>query len=93
MMEWKKGSQLSRRVQKMALASFVHRFTGDHRPEWSYSHWKDGMTYPLQFADDRDWLENTEFALTAAGELDKRIDYCRSTPTWPLNPELRLMAA
>lgn len=92
-MEWKKGGELSRKVQKEALASFVQRFTGDHKPEWAYSHWKDSLKYPLQFVDDRDWLENTLFAVTERGALDQRIDYCHSSPTWPLNPELRLKAA
>ena len=92
-MEWKKGSELNRKQQEDVLASFVYRFTGSHKPEWAYSLWKDGQSYPLQFKNDRDWLINTEFAVTAAGDLDRQIDYCHSNPTWPLNPELRLKAA
>ncbi len=91
-MEWIPGSRLSSNVQREALSIFVHRFTGDHRPEWASEEWKEGKSYPLQFKDDRDWLKNTLFAVTERDNLDKRVDHCYSSPTWPDNPELRRAA-
>lgn len=83
------GSELRPDQQRQVLAQYVHRFTGDHRPAWAGRPWKDGQPYPLQFANDREWLANTYFAITGGGELDGRARYCHSTPTWPSNPELR----
>ena len=71
------------------LRAYVHRFTGDHKPEWAGKEWKDGKPYPLQFRDDNDWLANTKFAVRLDGSLDGRVKYCESHPTWPDNPELR----
>ena len=88
-MAWIRGSQLSKSLQRDVRGMFVHRFTGDHRPAWSNQEWKDGQTYPLQFADDQDWLENTSFPINEKGTIDKRVDHCFSSPTWPNNPELR----
>lgn len=92
-MAWISGDKLTLSAQRIALSSFVHRFTGNHIPAWSKQEWKDGKTYPLQFKDDQDWLNNTLFAITVRGTLDKRVDHCFSTPTWPNNPELRTLEA
>ncbi len=83
------GSQLSTDQQAEALRRFVHRFTGDHRPGWSREKRPDGSAYPVQFADDREWLANTRFHVTQAGKLSNRHASCESSPTWPFNPELR----
>lgn len=83
------GSQLSEATQRAAKAMYVHRFTGEHRPEWAKRPMPNGKPYPLQFADDAEWLANTEFEVTQAGRLDRRYTYCHSHPTWPNNPELR----
>lgn len=84
------GAALSPRGQRDALASFVHRYTGQHKPDWAREPWKpDGTPYPVQFANDADWLANTLFHATKAGLLDQRYRDCMSTPTWPNNPELR----
>jgi hypothetical protein len=84
-----KGSDLPPAMQRRALAAYVHRFTGDHAPQWARKPMPDGKPYPLQFASDAEWLENTLFSVTAAGDFSKRDRYCRSAPTWPNNPELR----
>lgn len=84
-----KGTQLSEQDRRLVLARFVHRFTGNHHPNWAIKEWKDGKPYPLQFADDNDWLDNTMFAVRTDGSLDNRVKHCFSSPTWPLNPELR----
>ena len=81
------GSELSPSVRKECLARFVHRFTGQHRPAWANR--PDSRTYPVQFVDDEDWLAHTRFTVTKSGKLDGRFGYCESSPTWPLNPELR----
>lgn len=86
---WARGSDLPLHVQQQLKNQFVHRYTGEHKPRWAASSWKDGRAYPLHFMDDADWLENTLFAVTVAGFLDRRFAHCHSTPTWPNNPELR----
>ena len=73
------GTELSPRAQAEALARFVHRFTETHRPAWARSN----LNYLPQFKDDADWLANTRFHVTKAGEPDKRYRYCVSSPTWP----------
>ena len=88
-MSWIRGTELSKRLQREVLSIFAHRYTGDHRPSWSNQEWKDGKPYPLQFANDLDWLANTSFPITEKGTIDRRVDHCYSNPTWPENPELR----
>ena len=84
----KLGSDLTREEQQYVLATYVHRFTGDHKPAWASKEWKDGQPYPLQFNDDKDWLANTRFQTNKAGSLDSRCNECHSVPTWPNNSEL-----
>jgi hypothetical protein len=91
-MDWVKGNELKTNLQRQVLSTFHHRFTGNHRPSWANDIWKDGMTYPIQFIDDADWLAHTLFAITETGTLARTIDYCISSPTWPNNPELRKVA-
>ena len=84
----KLGSELTLEEQRYVLAAYVHRFTGDHKPDWAGKEWKDGQPYPLQFKDDKDWLANTRFQTNKAGSLDSRCNECHSVPTWPNNSEL-----
>ena len=84
----KLGSELTPEEQQYVLATYVHRFTGDHKPAWASKEWKDGQPYPLQFKDDKDWLANTRFQTNKAGSLDSRCNECHSVPTWPNNSEL-----
>jgi hypothetical protein len=83
------GSALAPFVQESAKRRFVHRYTGEHRPQWAARTYADGRSYPVHFADDLEWLNNSYFAVTAAGFLDDRVVSCHSHPTWPNNPELR----
>jgi len=85
----KRGSELTAAEQAYCLSAFVHRFTREHKPKWAKAEWKDGKPYPVQFASDKEWLEQTLFAVTAKGNLDHRVIECRCSPTWPDNPELR----
>lgn len=89
---FKMGNELAPHVQRKALAQFVHRFTRDHVPTWACDPMSNGQPYPVQFDSDADWLANTEFQVTKSGELDKRAKWCRSSPTWPDNPEHRKAA-
>ena len=82
-MRWIQGDTLNSIVQRHALSKFVHRFTKDHRPAWANESRPGGKPYRVQFASDSDWLQHTRFAVTQAGQLDKRARWCRSTPTWP----------
>jgi hypothetical protein len=84
-----KGTELSPDQQKEVKAKFVHRYTGNNKPEWTKQTWKDGKPYPLHFKDDADWLANTSFAVTKTGKLHGGTKYCNSSPSYPNNPELR----
>lgn len=83
-MQTVKGSDLPQHLQREALACFVHRYTGDHVPDWATRNVpaKFGKRYPLQFASDREWLEHTTFQVTNRGTLALRKP-CHSSPTWP----------
>ena len=81
-----RGSDLSAEDQKRALAAYVHRFTGEHKPSWTEC--ADCLKYPVQFKDDAGWLANTTFRVTKSGRLELRA-HAESRPTWPNNPELR----
>ena len=83
------GTELDYTEQRKAFASFVHRFTRQHVPQWAKKEWKDGKPYPLQFDSDADWLAHTRFHVTSGGKLSESNDFCESSPTWPDNPELR----
>lgn len=83
------GNELPARLKAEALRRYVHRFTGEHKPQWAREPRPDGSAYPVQFSDDADWLRNTRFPVTAKGDLAARPSYCQSSPTWPNNPELR----
>lgn len=83
-----RGDQLVCEDRRYVLRAYVHRYTGEHKPDWA-NKLLNGKPYPLQFRNDQEWLANTEFAVTTAGRLDHRAHACRSNPTWPNNPELR----
>jgi hypothetical protein len=85
------GSTLAPKVQAECLRMFVHRYTRQHKPSWTarYDVAAFPNGYPVQYDSDADWLAHTEFAVTTAGQLDKRAHHCQSHPTWPDNPELR----
>ena len=78
-------NELTQTQQRQVLNSYIHRFTGQHKPSWV----KDITITPCQFKDDKDWLEHTRFYVTKNNQLSKRHRYCESNPTWPNNPELR----
>lgn len=85
----KLGTELHPDDRKHVLAAYVHRFTAQHKPRWAHSEWKNGESYPVQFASDADWLAHTRFAVNRNGRLDRHVHSCFSSPTWPDNPELR----
>ena len=81
------GSLMSKATQEEAKRRFVHRFTGDHKPEWAKKPMDNGKPYPLQFENDLVWLENTLFAVRKDGKLSEGVKFCQSTPTWPNGKE------
>lgn len=81
---WIMGDRLSPALQAEALRRYVHRYTGNHKPDWVRGGMPDGNPYPLQFADDADWLAHTQFAMNKRGDnFDNRHHACMSFPTWP----------
>lgn len=86
----KLGSELNEKNRKRAFRTFIHRWTKDHCPAWLFDYPpRSYRDIPVQFASDADWLANTRFTVTKAGNLDARVRFCVSSPTWPNNPELR----
>lgn len=84
------GTDLHPHDRKYVLAAYVHRFTKQHTPSWTRTPRPCGNPYPVQFASDEEWLGNTFFTVcVSTGRLDLKTKHCRSTPTWPENPELR----
>lgn len=83
------GNTLSIEDQAWVLRAYVHRYTGDHKPQWAMKPRPNGKPYAVQFSDDADWLEHSYFKVRGNGDLDKRHKSCVSFPTWPLNPEHR----
>jgi len=84
------GDNLTASDRQHVLAAYVHRFTGEHKPQWASKPWKDGKPYPVQHATDADWLARTRFHVRTNGRLDHRFTTCESNPSWPFNPELRV---
>lgn len=90
MTTWRRGTDLTPAQQRVALVSYIHRYTRDFKPLWvEHCERVNFDAPPLHFDSDRDWLHNTEFAVTKAGEFDKRKTSVMTNPTWPDNPELR----
>lgn len=89
---WVKGSTLTPVDKGIVLQLFESsRYTRhtETPPLWARQEQARNRPCPPQFQDDLDWLENTEFAVTLSGHVDRRVRSCRVHPTWPLNPELR----
>jgi len=63
------GNELAPARQREALRSYVARYTGDHKPQWARQPMPNGNAYPVQFADDAEWLANTQFWVTKTGRL------------------------
>lgn len=78
-----RGSDMSRRLQDEAKASYPHRYTRDHVPEWAKGLRPCGRPYPVHFDSDSDWLANTLFPVTKKGRIANRPQHCQSNPTWP----------
>lgn len=82
-----KGTDLSLEDQKYVLSAYVHRYTKEHVPNWVKN---SDREYKVQFRSDQEWLENTYFAVTKSGKLDKRSKSCQSNPTFPEGSEIRI---
>jgi hypothetical protein len=65
------GNQLDKEDRAYVLTAYVHRFTGNHKPNWANKAMPNGEPYEVQFKDDEDWLNHTYFAINRKGKLDK----------------------
>jgi hypothetical protein len=83
----KQGTDLCAEDQRHVLSAYVHRYTGEHTPQWVRR--ATGTPPLLQFKDDADWLAHTRFRVRRDGRLDGRVKSCESSPTWP-NDRARL---
>ena len=81
--ERKNGSDLHPDDQKHVLAAYVHRYTGEHVPQWATKRRWDGSRYMPQHATDSDWLHHTTFAVNKDGRLNQKSTHAESTPSWP----------
>ena len=88
-MTYVNGKQLTKSQRAEALRIYVHRFTAEHKPMWANEPRPDGLAYPVQFASDEEWLDNTDFPINKDGTFCARPSSCRSNPTWPDSPDLR----
>lgn len=78
------GIAFSEYDQAILLGAFQDRYTGDNKPVWAGA--KESL-YPVQFANDMEWLTHTRFAISPlTRRLDRRIKRCWETPTWPGDP-------
>lgn len=78
---WAHGHTLHPDDQKHVLNAYVHRYTGDHTPNWV----KNDARYQghPHFHNDKDWLQNTKFKVKKNGRLHAGARHCESNPTWP----------
>lgn len=73
---------------KEACASYVHRFTMDHVPNWAKEQRPDGSYYAPQYRSDQEWYDNTLFP-PHKFSISKEDTSCYSTnQTWPLGNAL-----
>ena len=72
---------MKRPTFEQACASYVNRYTCEHKPAWARKPARNGKFYAPQYLTDREWYDNTLFpgeTLMACGK------YCYSTDqTWP----------
>ena len=82
------GATLPTALQQDALRSFVHRYTGNHVPEWTRKAAPNGNFYAPQYKDDKEWLAKTSFPVEAKRGVMQIASgkdvYCQSnTPSFP----------
>ena len=81
-----RGDCLPLRLQRDALAAYLHRFTKEHHPLWARKPRPNGAAYPVQFASDVEWLQRTLFPVTVrkGGRLGNHTrGHAESHPSWP----------
>lgn len=52
---------MKRPTFEQACAQYVHRFTGEHIPEWSRKPMSNGRYYAPNYRTDREWYDATLF--------------------------------
>ena len=66
-----------------ACRTYVHRYTGEHVPDWACRPAPNGKFYAPQFRDDRDWYDHTRF-YGEEGHCGRKSDCFTTEQTWPL---------
>ena len=80
MTNWIHGSKLSAAQRAEVLRTFVHRYTGQHRPSWSHEPMPNGTAYEPQHATDQAWLDAYAFPFVADGSRLSRLErWCEPT--------------
>jgi hypothetical protein len=82
---------MSRPTFKEACATYVHRFTMEHVPEWTQRPAPNGTYYAPHFETDREWYANTVFPSETDHPdhaLTSRNHCYTSGETWPLGRSL-----
>lgn len=74
----KNGRHLSPQSIYNALTLCTRRYTGTFTPTWVIDNVAKGATILIEFVDDEEWLDNTEFFVDDNGELDKDRLICYS---------------
>lgn len=69
-----RGTDLPKHLQEEAKASFIYRFTGEHRPLWA------SRDQSPMYRDDNHWLAHTQFHITVKGKIAKRKSCISSLP-------------
>jgi len=73
-MKMLKGSQLHINDRNYVLSAYVNRLVLGKMPRWAKESGQMAM-----FLSDSEWLENTSFAVTSDGRLDRRFKHCQSS--------------
>lgn len=66
-----KGRLLTNVQRQRALLMFVHRYTGQHKPQWVTSG-RIGTDSPPMYATDVDWINDHAFYINKDGTLSLR---------------------
>lgn len=64
-----KGSNLTHKQRNHVKRAFVHRFTGEHKPDWASKPMPNGNQYQPTHKTDNDWIEDYAFYVQNNGEL------------------------
>ncbi len=64
-----KGENLTPTQKKQVISAFVHRYTGEHFPEWASRPMPNGEAYKPTHATDSEWINDHAFYINKNGFL------------------------